>query len=141
MPLIVKFVAHREHPDLAMLHGGSVMGSVANAASAITIFASLWIVTLPLWLTGVLAPIISIALSAFLNQRLFRYDALAEHASRGEYSVIVAQNRAALYALGALLGLLYWVPLLNLAVPVLSGLAYTHFCLGKLAILRARANP
>jgi hypothetical protein len=40
--------------------------------------------------------------------------------------------------LGALLGVLYWVPVLNLAVPVLSGLAFTHFGLAKLAALRAQ---
>ena len=41
-----------------------------------------------------------------------------------------------MYALGALLALLYYVPLLNLMVPVLSGLAFTHFGLAELARLR-----
>ena len=38
--------------------------------------------------------------------------------------------------LGLLLALLYYVPLLNLLVPVLSGLAFAHFGLAELARLR-----
>jgi len=36
-----------------------------------------WIVTLPLWLTGVGAVLAPVLTSAYLNQRMFRYDALA----------------------------------------------------------------
>ena len=41
-----------------------------------------------------------------------------------------------MYVLGFLLALLYYVPLLNLLVPVLSGLAFAHFGLARLAELR-----
>ena len=46
-----------------------------------------------------------------------------------------------MYMLGLLLALLYAVPVLNLLVPVLSGLAYTHFGLAELARLRRSAIP
>jgi hypothetical protein len=36
-----------------------------------------------------------------------------------------------------LLAALYYVPLFNLLVPVLSGLAFTHFCLAELERLRS----
>lgn len=136
MPLIVDFVSTREYPTLEKLHGGTVLGSLGNALVALTVFASLWIVTLPLWLTGVLAPVLAIALSAYLNQRLFRYDALSDHASAEEYRIILESSGRRMYVLGALLGVLYFVPLLNLLVPVLSGLAFTHFGLARLAELR-----
>ena len=40
-----------------------------------------------------------------------------------------------MYTLGALLGALYYVPLVNLLVPVLSGLAFAHFGLARLSEL------
>ena len=78
--------------------------------------------------------------SAYLNQRLFRYDALSEHATRDEYREIVIRARGRLYLLGLLLSGLYYVPFLNLAAPVVSGLAFTHFCLGELARIRGEGG-
>ena len=138
MPLIVNFVAARDYPALEKLHGGTVLGSVVNALIAVLVFAGLWIVTLPLWLTGVLAPVVPVVLSAYLNQRLFRYDALSDHASAAEYRAIRDASWGRMYMLGALLALLYYVPLLNLLVPVISGLAFTHFGLTQLGELRAK---
>ena len=140
MPMIVNFVASRDYPALEKRHGGTMSGSVVNALVAAVMFAGLWIVTLPLWLTGVLAPVLPIVLSAYLNQRLFRYDALSDHAGSEEYRAILKAGGGRMYALGALLALLYFVPLLNLLAPVLSGLAFTHFCLARLAELRAQGG-
>ena len=136
MPLIVSFIASRDYPALERRRGGTVTGSVVNALVAVFVFAALWVVTLPLWLTGLLAPVLPVVISAYLNQRLFRYDALSDHASAEEYRAILKSNRGRMYLLGALLALLYYVPLLNLMVPVLSGLAFTHFGLARLAELR-----
>lgn len=137
MPVIVKFVAERYHPDLRRAAGGTLAGSIGNAVIAITVFAVLWIVTLPLWLTGVGAVLAPLLTSAYLNQRLFRYDALAEHASPEEFSQLVRRSRGDLFLLGILLSLLLYVPVVNLLVPVLGGLAFTQFCLARLAALRA----
>ena len=136
MPLIVNFVAARDFPALDRRHGGTVIGSVANALISVLVFAGLWIVTLPLWLTGVLALVLPVVLSAYLNQRLFRFDALSDHASAEEYRAIIEASWGRMYMLGLLLALLYYVPLLNLLVPVLSGLAFAHFGLAELARLR-----
>ena len=135
MPVIVSVVA-RAYPGLVHHGGGTVLGSVANAIVAITIFALLWVGTLPLWFTGIGALVLPALISAYLNQRLFRYDALSEHASREEYRNIVTRVRGRLYALGLLLALLYYVPFVNLIAPVVSGLAFTHFCLAALARVR-----
>ncbi|MGZ5093201.1 MAG: EI24 domain-containing protein [Burkholderiales bacterium] len=135
MPVIVSVVA-RHYPGLKRRGEGTLLGSVANATVAITVFALLWILTLPLWLTGIGAVVLPALNSAYLNQRLFRYDALAEHATREEYGVLVRRAKGRLYALGLLLALLYYVPILNLIAPVVSGLAYTHFCLSELVRLR-----
>lgn len=138
MPVIVPLVGERHFPQLELLKGGTVAGSVWNAASAITVFAALWLVTLPLWLTGIGALILPALLSAYFNRRMFCYDALAEHASADEYRAIVGQAGGRLYALGFALALLYYIPVFNLAVPVLSGLAFTHLCLGELDRLRQK---
>jgi hypothetical protein len=136
MPLIVGFVAARDYPALEREHGGSFVGSFFNALIAIAVFAALWIVTLPLWLTAVLGPPLALGLSAWFNQRLFRYDALAEHAAEDEFLAIRGASRGRLYLLGLLVALLYTVPFANLFVPVISGLAFTHFSLARLAALR-----
>lgn len=137
MPVIVKFVAERYHPDLRRAAGGSLGGSIGNAAIAITVFAVLWIVTLPLWLTGIGAVLAPLLTSAYLNQRLFRYDALAEHASPEEFAQLVGTSRGDLFLLGILVSLLLYVPVVNLLVPVLGGLAFTRFSLARLASIRA----
>ncbi|HEV7803976.1 MAG TPA: EI24 domain-containing protein [Burkholderiales bacterium] len=136
MPVIVSIV-EREYPGLAKRGGGSIIGSVLNALGAVVIFGLLWIATLPLWFTGIGALVVPVLNSAYLNQRLFRYDALADFASRDEYREIVTRVSGRLYALGVLLAPTYYVPFVNLAAPVVSGLAFTHFCLGELARSRA----
>jgi uncharacterized protein involved in cysteine biosynthesis len=138
MPVIVS-VAARRYGVLETRKGGTIVGSIANAVFAVAIFALLWIVTLPLWLTGIGALVLPALNSAYLNQRLFRYDALADHASRDEYVAIVRRNKMRLFGLGLVLAPLYYVPVLNLTAPVIAGLAFTHFCLAELARLRRGA--
>ena len=138
MPVIVKLVGHRHFGALELRRGGTVLGSVWNAALGILWFAGLWLLTLPLWLTGIGALLLPPLLSAWFSQRMFRYDALAEHASAAEYRRIVQGSSGRLILMGLLLALLYYVPVLNLVVPVLSGLAFTHLCLGELSRLRQK---
>ena len=138
MPMIVS-VVERRHAGLARRKGGTVAGSVANATIGATVFVVLWIVTLPLWLTGIGALVVPALNSAYLNQRLFRYDALSEHASAEEYRELTSRNRMRLFGLGLLLAPLYYVPFVNLAAPVFTGLAFAHFCLSELAEMRGEA--
>jgi len=136
MPVIVPLVGDRHFPRLEQRRGGTLAGSLRNALTTIVVFAVLWLVSLPLWLTGIGALVLPPLLSAYFNQRMFRYDALAGHASAEEYEAVVRGAGGRLYALGLALAALYYVPLVNLVVPVLSGLAFTHLCLGELARLR-----
>ena len=61
-----------------------MLGAVAMWVTLSRVFCTLWVVTLPLWLTGIAALILPVLRSAYLGQRLFRYDALAERARREE---------------------------------------------------------
>ncbi|MBV6389273.1 EI24 domain-containing protein [Nitrosomonas europaea] len=138
MPALVNFVAKRYYPDLARMQGGTITGSLRNVISAIVIFFTLWIVTIPLWFTGIglLAPLLA---AAYLNQRLFFYDALSEHADSTELDKLSSTDRPARWSLGFLTGLLQFVPFLNFFAPTLTALAFTHFELGRLAKLRHTA--
>jgi len=139
MPVIVAWVTQRHYPGLRRAGEDSLAASLVNALGAVAVFAVVWVLTLPLWLTGIgafLAPLLN---SAWLNQRMFRHDAVSGHATRDEMATLFARSRGELFVLGVLLSLLLYVPLFNLAVPVLSGLAFTHFCLARLERLRAGA--
>lgn len=136
MPALIRYVGERHYARLEQRRGGTVLGSTLNAVVSITMFLVLWIVTLPLWLTGIAGAVLPPFLSAFLAQRVFRYDALSEHAGADEYRAIVSGARGRLFVLGLLLAPLIYVPVLNLFTPALSALAFTHFCLRELAALR-----
>jgi CysZ protein len=136
MPLLVRHVARRDFPTLEMRHGGSILGSTWNALAAIFVFVLLWIVTLPLWLLGPLAAVLPLALSAYLNQRLFRYDAVSDHADAQEMRRLFQLARGRLFVLGLITGLLYFIPPINLIAPIFAALAYIHFCLRSLQQMR-----
>jgi uncharacterized protein involved in cysteine biosynthesis len=137
MPIMVEDIARREFPQLERRHGGSVVGSIVNAFAALLIYLALWVLTLPLWLLGIPAIVLPLLLNAYLNARLFRYDALAEHASADEYSRIMSSARGPLFGLGIAAALLQMVPVVNLFSPVYSGLSFIYFGFGELARMRA----
>ncbi|MEO8342592.1 MAG: EI24 domain-containing protein [Gallionella sp.] len=135
MPALIRLVAGRDYPQLKRESGGSIAGNFLNAMVAISIFIALWVFTLPLWLIGI-GVLIPFLAAAYLNQRLFRYDALAEHASSMEMKVMFSEYQSSWWWLGLLTGLLQFVPVLNLFAPVLTALAFIHFGLSRLAKLR-----
>ena len=127
MTALIRVVAARDYPELERENGGGLVGSLWNALIAIVLFVVLWVVTLPLWLIGV-GVIVPFAAAAYLNQRLFRYDAIAEHASAEPKWRPCSGARAAAGGDWALLtGLVQFVPLLNLLGPVFAALAFIHY--------------
>jgi len=136
MPALIRLVAGRDYPELKRENGGGLLGSLWNAAVAVVLFAALWLATLPLWLIGV-GVIVPFVAAAYLNQRLFRYDAIAEHASADEMAALFKSDRTGWWGLGLLTGLLQFVPLLNLFGPVLAALAFIHYGLARLERRRA----
>ncbi|MFZ5503268.1 MAG: EI24 domain-containing protein [Pseudomonadota bacterium] len=135
MPALIKLVADRDYPGLERNNGGGIAGSLINAAIAIAIFVAIWTLTLPLWLLGI-GVFIPFVAAAYLNQRLFRYDALAEHVSHTEMRALTSDHRLSWWGLGLLTGLLQFIPLLNLLAPVLTALTFIHFGMARLANLR-----
>ncbi|PIV87702.1 MAG: hypothetical protein COW48_10115 [Hydrogenophilales bacterium CG17_big_fil_post_rev_8_21_14_2_50_63_12] len=140
MPILLSVVARRHYPELGRQYGGSFLGSLGNSLFALTIYLLVWLLTLPFWLLGPFGAGVAIILNAWLNQRLFLYDALAEHASKEELARLRAEGGWPLYGLAAFLGLLHLVPIINFFAPVYMGLAFTHYALEQLARSRKEAT-
>ena len=136
MPAMVNHVAERDYPSLDRRKGGGFFGAVWNSIAALLLLVGIAMVTLPLWLLPLLWPILPVLLFAYLSQRVFRYDALAEHASEAEMSLIINRNRGQLFALGILISVVSHVPLLGFFAPVFAGLVFIHYCLDRLNDLR-----
>ena len=140
MHAMVDHVARRSFPALERRHGGGTLGSVWNAVVALIGMLALAIATLPLWLVPPLWPLIPVAILGWGNQRLLRYDALAEHADAAEMRRVFRGRRGALYLLGVLLALVAYIPLLGLLAPVWFALGFIHYLLGALELERRRAT-
>jgi CysZ protein len=140
MPLLVRLVARRDYPSLERRHGGSFLRSMANAVIGALLFLILWIVTLPLWLVPGVVLVLPLLLSAYLNQRMFCYDAVAEHADAAELHAITRGYRSSRYALGGILGATNYIPFFGWFAQVFIGLAYVHWGLATIQKLRNAAT-
>jgi hypothetical protein len=136
MQKMVDHVASRSFPHLERRHGGGTLGSLGNGIVSFLGMIGLLIVSLPLWILPPLWPLIPLVILAWVNQRLLRYDALAEHADAAEMKRLFQERRGALYLLGFLLALLAYVPFINFIGPVVFGLAFIRYLLGALESIR-----
>lgn len=137
LPAMVGHVAARSFPALERRRGGSFAGSVWNGVVALAGMLGLAIASIPLWIFPPLWPLIPLAILGWVNQRVLRYDALAEHAERDELRRLVVDNRGSLYLLGLILALVAYIPLLGFFAPVVLGLGFVHYLLGALQAQRA----
>ena len=137
MPVIVRTVSARHFPELASKRGGTLAGSVGNAAVALAIFVPLWLAALVLLFVPPVYAMVSLVLNAWLTQRMFRYDALADHAASTEIATVVERSRGRLMGLGLALSPLSLIPIVNILVlPIFGGIAFTELCLAELQALR-----
>lgn len=136
MPMMIDHVAGRDYPDLERRRGGTVSGSAWNSLAALAWLAAIALATLPLWLFPPFWPVLAPVLLGYLNQRVFGYDSLCEHASEEELARIVRDDRGRLFGLGVIVALVGHVPILGIFSPVYGGLAFIHYGLGRLRELR-----
>ena len=136
MPVMVNHVAERRFPELERRRGGGFAGSVWNSVVALLGMLLLAVLSLPFWLFPPFWPLIPVAILAWVNQRVLRYDALAEHADATEMKRIFAQCRATLLMLGAGLALVAYIPVLGFFAPVIVALTFIHYLLARLKRLR-----
>lgn len=136
LPRLINLVAARDYPDLGR-HGENVFwGSLGNTlgAGAVFVFGSL--LMLPLLLIPGVLLVMPLAWGAWLNQRTFRFDALAEHATRAEMQRLVRENRSRFYVAGLATAAVAHMPLVNLLAPAVTALVFVH--LGLAALRRQR---
>jgi CysZ protein len=141
MQKMVDHVAARSFPGLERRRGGGAAGSVWNAIAALGGMVLMFVLSLPLWLVPPLGPLVLLAILSWGNQRLLRFDALAEHADAAEMARIFREHRGALYLLGFLLALFAYVPLVQFLGPVVFGLAFVRYLLGTLHSIRQDYRP
>ncbi len=79
--------------------------------------ALLFLASVPFWFFPPLWPMIPVAILGWVNQRVLRYDALAEHADAGEMAKVFAGRRGSMYLLGLILALMAFVPLVGFFAP------------------------
>ena len=140
MQQMVEYVASRSYPALDRRRGGGMAGSVWNSVVALLGLIILGALSIPLWFFPPLWPLIPLVILAWVNQRLLRYDALAEHGDPAETKRVFRENWATLYLMGFLLALVAYVPILGFFAPVVFGLAFIHYLLGALAAYRGDTN-
>jgi uncharacterized protein involved in cysteine biosynthesis len=93
-------------------------------------------VMLPLLLIPGALLVLPLLWGTWLNQRTFRFDALAEHATRAEMQRLIAENRSRFYLAGLGTAAAAQLPLLNLLAPAFAALVFVH--LGLAALRRQR---
>lgn len=140
LPMILDRVARRAYSDLELRRGGSVFGSVLNAVSAMVLLLVVLLVCLPLLFIPGLSFVALVLIGAWFNVRCFRYDALMNHADRLEMQSLPSQHRWQLLGIGIIGSALGVVPILNLVLPIITGLAFTHYLLDALRHQRAQVR-
>lgn len=137
LPRMMAVVAASDYPDVARRGRDAVIGSLINTLGAGLLFLLGWLATLPLLLIPGVILILPIAWTAWLNQRTFRFDALAEHATSPERHLVIRDARSSLYGAGLISSLLAHIPILNFFAPAWTALLFVHLCLLRLRRLRS----
>lgn len=140
LPRIMAIVAARDYPGLARYGSGAAAfwGSLGNTLAAGAVFVAGWLLCLPLLLIPGAILVLPLVWAAWLNQRTFRFDVLAEHATAEERKMLVESERSRFYQAGLVSALAAHVPVLNFIAPAFAALLFVHLSLPALARLRAR---
>lgn len=140
LPRMMTLIAARDYPDVSRQGSASaaLWGSLANTLAAGAIFIVGWLATLPLLLIPGALFVLPLFWGAWLNQRAFRFDALAEHAQSQELVDLIRRERGTLYAGGLAGAFVAHVPIVNLLAPAYTAVLFVHLCLGALRDLRNR---
>ncbi|HEY8856959.1 MAG TPA: EI24 domain-containing protein [Rugosibacter sp.] len=132
LPYLITYVASRDYPDL-MRHGKNAFWrSLINTLVAGGIFLFGGLLSLPLLLLPGVVLALPLFWTAWLNQRTFRVDALAEHATPEELTSLVKTRKSSFYLAGTGCALLAHVPLVQLVAPVFTALVFVHLGLAAL---------
>lgn len=132
LPYLITYVASRDYPDLVRHGENAFWRSLVNTLVAGGVFLFGGLLSLPLLLIPGVVLVLPLFWTAWLNQRTFRVDALAEHATGAELTQLVKARKSSFYLAGTGCALLAHVPLVQLVAPVLTALVFVHLGLAAL---------
>jgi CysZ protein len=138
LPLLISSIGARDYPDLVHRGENVFIGSLANTMSAAAVFVIGGLASLPLLLLPGMVLVLPLAWAAWLNQRAFRFDALAEHATRSELRQLVEARRSQFLAAGVGTALAAHVPVAQVLAPTFTAVVFVHLGLGALRELRQK---
>ncbi len=136
LPLLIRLVALRDYPELGRHGENAFMASLGNTLAAGGIFLLGALLSLPLLLIPGMLLVLPLFWGAWLNQRTFRFDALADHATPAELRRIVGDNRRSFWLAGLVTAGAGYLPLFNLLAPAFAALVFVHLGLASLRRLR-----
>ena len=137
MPIVVTHVSRQHFPGLALQGQHAFVVSVWNAVWVSVVFVLGWILTLPFWLFPPLGLLVSLLWWTFAFSRIMRIDAIVEHATAQERTLLIARHGTGFWTIGMCCAVMNLVPPAWIFLPVFSGLVYTHYGLDALQRLRA----
>ncbi|HEX8987879.1 MAG TPA: EI24 domain-containing protein [Rhodocyclaceae bacterium] len=140
LPRMLTLVAARDYPDVLRHGENAFWGSLGNTLAATGIFVVGWLVTLPLLLIPGAVLVLPMLWTAWFDQRTFRFDALAEHATRSELRTLIAGSRMRFWGAGLGTALAAHIPIVNLLAPAYTALVFVHLGLSALRSLRRESG-
>ncbi len=157
-PAVVTLVARRRFPELERKHGASFLRSAFWSLGSTLLAMLALLLSVPLWLIPPLILVLPPLIWGWLTYRVMSFDALSDHASGEERSLVFRGHRKWLLVMGIATGYLGAAPsvvwasgaLFAVAFPILipvaiwiytlvfafSSLWFTHYCLAALQQLR-----
>jgi CysZ protein len=140
LPRMMAIVAARDYPELTRYGSAAAAfwGSLGNTVVAGLIFVVGWLITLPLLLIPGVLLVLPLLWAAWLNQRTFRFDVLAEHATSDERSSLIKRRRSNFWLAGFVSAVAAHVPLANVMAPAFGALLFVHVGLSALRETRSR---
>lgn len=136
LPYLLDKIAARDYPELSRRGENPFWRSLGNTLTAGAVFLVGGLLSLPLLLLPGVLLVLPLLWTAWLNQRTFRVDALAEHATAAELEQLAAEQGGMFHMAGLGGALLAYVPLVQLLAPVFTALVFVHLGLSALRRLR-----
>jgi len=137
MPMVVTHVSRQHFPGLALQGQNALVVSVWNAVWVSVVFVLGWLLTLPFWLFPPLGLLVSLLWWTFAFSRIMRIDAIVEHATTLERTLLIQRHSTGFWTIGMYLRCFEFSPAGVDFSARFSGLVYTHYGLEALQKLRA----
>ncbi len=131
MNYLVDFVGQKSYPHLIRVRGGA-WRAMGNSIFHSLMFILIFVLTLPLWLLPGMQVFLPIVLVASYNRRVFTYDVLSQYLPPPQIRDFQKRHKGSLFALGLVVAVLSYMPVLSLFAPLYGALVFTHAALSTL---------